>query len=61
MEQNDPAAREWTTAAAAVLRKIGRITADDPDERVWDVLGSRTVEDLPHCAARHGRADCKAA
>src|SRR4051812_48911999 len=41
-----PDRTSWVRAAAAVLRKSGRLTDADPDERVLDVLNSTTVEGL---------------
>ncbi len=37
----------WSAAAAAVLRKVGRMPADADDSAAWDLLARRTVEDLP--------------
>jgi methylmalonyl-CoA mutase len=35
---------EWEKAAADVLRKAGRMTADDPDALVWDKLTRTTLD-----------------
>jgi methylmalonyl-CoA mutase len=35
---------EWEKAAADVLRKSGRMTADDPDARVWEKLTRTTLD-----------------
>ena len=37
---------EWEKAAAAVLRKSGRLAEDDPDALVWDKLTRRTLDDI---------------
>jgi methylmalonyl-CoA mutase len=37
----------WAAAAAAVLRKAGRLAEDAPDDLAWDRLVRRSVEDLP--------------
>ena len=37
---------EWERAAAAVLRKSGRLGADDTDSAVWDKLTRRTLDGL---------------
>ncbi len=37
---------DWEKAAAAVLRKSGRLTADDPDARVWEKLTRTTLDGL---------------
>jgi methylmalonyl-CoA mutase len=43
-----PQGREaWDAAAAAVLRRAGRLSPDDPDTAVWAKLTRRTVEGLP--------------
>ena len=39
-------AAAWDVAAAAVLRKARRMTADDPASGVWQMLSRTTVEDL---------------
>lgn len=36
----------WEKSAAAVLRKSGRLTEDQPDSAVWDALATRTLDDL---------------
>lgn len=38
---------DWEEAAAAVLRKAGRVNADSPDGVVWDRLTRVTVDGLP--------------
>ena len=38
---------DWEKAAAGVLRKSGRMTADDPDELVWDKLTRKTLDGIP--------------
>lgn len=42
--QHDQA--EWEAAAAAVLRKAGRLKDDDPDDAVWQKLARRTLDGL---------------
>ena len=37
-------AADWNEAAAAVLRKARRLTADDPADRAWGLLSRDTVE-----------------
>ncbi len=37
---------DWSTAAAAVLRKARRLAADAPDGQAWEALAGRTVEGL---------------
>lgn len=37
----------WAAAAAAVLRRAGRLAADAPDADAWDRLARSTVEGLP--------------
>jgi methylmalonyl-CoA mutase len=37
---------DWEKAAAGVLRKSGRMTADDPDELVWDKLTRATLDGI---------------
>lgn len=37
---------EWEQAAAAVLRKAGRLGGDDPDGAVWQRLSRRTLDGL---------------
>src|SRR5262245_9901694 len=34
---------DWESSAAAVLRKSGRLTGDDPDSAVWDALSTDTL------------------
>lgn len=38
---------DWEKAAAAVLRKARRLGDGDPDDRVWDELARRTLDDIP--------------
>jgi methylmalonyl-CoA mutase len=44
---------EWERSAAAVLRKSGRLTDEDPDSAVWDKLTRTTT--FPTCRFRCGR------
>ncbi|MGY2873908.1 methylmalonyl-CoA mutase [Marmoricola sp. URHA0025 HA25] len=37
---------DWEKIAAAVLRRSGRLTADDPDELAWEKLGRRTLDGI---------------
>jgi methylmalonyl-CoA mutase len=37
---------EWEQAAAAVLRKAGRLGGDDPDDAVWEKLAYRTLDGI---------------
>ena len=37
---------EWEKAAAAVLRKAGRMSADDPDDAVWARLARSTLDGI---------------
>ena len=37
---------EWEQAAAAVLRKAGRLTEDQPDDAVWDALTRNTLDGI---------------
>jgi methylmalonyl-CoA mutase len=37
---------EWEEAAAAVLRRGGRLGGDDPDSRVWDALTRTTLDGI---------------
>jgi len=46
----EPTTRAWLSAAAAVLRRSGRMTADDPDDSAAELLDSTTVEELPIAA-----------
>ncbi|KAA1422862.1 methylmalonyl-CoA mutase [Mumia zhuanghuii] len=36
----------WEKSAAAVLRKSGRLTDDQPDDAVWDALATRTLDGI---------------
>ena len=38
---------DWERAAAAVLRKTGRLKDDDSDAEVWDRLARRTLDEIP--------------
>ncbi len=38
---------DWEKAAAGVLRKAGRLTADDPDGAAWDTLTRKTLDGVP--------------
>ncbi|MDP2773702.1 MAG: methylmalonyl-CoA mutase, partial [Nocardioides sp.] len=38
---------DWEAAAAAVLRKARRLSADDPDSLVWDKLSRTTLDGIP--------------
>jgi methylmalonyl-CoA mutase len=38
---------DWEKAAAAVLRKAGRLRDDDPDEAVWVTLTRTTLDGIP--------------
>lgn len=45
---DEPATREaWEKAAAAVLRKAGRLGDDDPDALAWDQLTRPTLDGIP--------------
>ena len=37
---------DWEKAAAAVLRKAGRLGADDPDSAAWDALTRPTLDGI---------------
>ncbi len=37
---------DWEASAAAVLRKAGRLTGEDPDDLVWQRLGRRTLDGI---------------
>lgn len=37
---------EWEAATARVLRRAGRLADDDPDEAVWSVLATTTLDDI---------------
>ena len=43
-QQHDVA--EWESAAAAVLRKAGRLDEDDPDDEVWATLTRSTLDGI---------------
>ncbi|MGH1561802.1 methylmalonyl-CoA mutase family protein [Mumia sp. DW29H23] len=36
----------WEKSAAAVLRKSGRLSDDQPDAAVWEALATRTLDDI---------------
>jgi methylmalonyl-CoA mutase len=38
---------EWERAAAAVLRKAGRLSEEDPDDAVWGTLARTTLDGIP--------------
>lgn len=44
--QGDATEQQWEAAAAAVLRKSGKLGADDPESVVWQRLARRTVEGI---------------
>src|SRR3712207_1134553 len=37
---------DWERQAAAVLRKLGRLGADDPESAVWDKLTRNTLDGI---------------
>ena len=39
-------AQDWNAAAAAVLRKAGRLASDEPVESAWGTLARKTVEGI---------------
>ncbi len=41
-----PGRAEWERAAAAVLRKAGRMAPEDPDDQVWRVLTRTTLDGI---------------
>lgn len=41
-----PTRAEWEQAAAAVLRKAGRLGETEPDDRVWEVLSTTTLDGI---------------
>ncbi|MGI8536817.1 MAG: methylmalonyl-CoA mutase family protein, partial [Mycobacteriales bacterium] len=45
---------DWERAAAAVLRKAGRLSADDPDSAAWEALTTTTLDgiDVPPLGTR---------
>ena len=45
-EGQEHSVAEWEAAAAAVLRKAGRLTDDDADDSVWDKLTRRTLDGI---------------
>ncbi len=45
-EGEDHTVEEWEAAAAAVLRKAGRLAEDDADDAVWDKLARRTLDGI---------------
>lgn len=44
--EDDHARSEWEAAAAAVLRKTGRLTEEDPDDAVWTRLARTTLDGI---------------
>lgn len=44
--EDDHARSEWEAAAAAVLRKAGRLTEEDPDDAVWTRLARTTLDGI---------------
>lgn len=42
-----PSQAEWEAAVAGVLRKSGRLTADDPDAAAWGALTRTTLDGIP--------------
>jgi len=44
--EDDHARADWEAAAAAVLRKAGRLTDEDPDEAVWAKLARPTLDGI---------------
>ena len=50
---------DWEKAAAAVLRKAGRLRDDDPDDAVWAKLSRTTLDGIQvsplGTPAAHGR------
>jgi methylmalonyl-CoA mutase len=62
--EDDASRADWEEAAAAVLRKAGRLSGDDPDDGVWAALTCTTYDGVeipplgvpgPHGAVRPGR------
>ena len=45
--EDDHGRAEWEAAAAAVLRKAGRLAVDDADDLVWQKLARTTLDGLP--------------
>jgi methylmalonyl-CoA mutase len=45
-EGQEHSVEEWESAAAAVLRKAGRLGDDDPDDTVWKKLSRRTLDGI---------------
>src|SRR5215207_6750023 len=43
---SDATREDWEKAAAAVLRKAGRLGDDDPDDAVWTELSRRTLDGI---------------
>jgi methylmalonyl-CoA mutase len=46
-EEDQHGRTEWEAAAAAVLRKTGRLTEDDADDLVWERLTRTTLDGIP--------------
>lgn len=44
--QDDATAADWERATAAVLRKSGRLRAEDPDHLVWEKLARTTLDGI---------------
>jgi methylmalonyl-CoA mutase len=45
-DDHEYAVGDWEAAAAAVLRKAGRLSEDDPDSAVWDRLARTTLDGI---------------
>lgn len=45
--EDQHSAAEWEKLTAAVLRKSGRMTDEDPDSAVWDKLTRTTLDGIP--------------
>ena len=44
--EDDHGRADWEKAAAAVLRKAGRLSDDDPDDAAWAKLGRTTLDGI---------------
>lgn len=44
---DDHSRDDWERAAAAVLRKAGRLSDEDADDRVWSALAQHTLDGVP--------------
>ncbi|USQ81128.1 methylmalonyl-CoA mutase subunit beta [Ornithinimicrobium faecis] len=42
-----PSQEDWESSVAAVLRKSGRLTGDDPDSAAWSTLTRTTLDGIP--------------